>query len=90
MHTFYNVKIRNINKETAHAVSIVFDIPESIRPHFIFKAGQYITLKSHINNLLISKIWESIRKPERMIVTAVTNSSAKGQASIETSIVNPI
>ena len=63
MHTFYNVKIRNINKETAHAVSIVFDIFESIRPHFIFKAGQYITLKSHINGEEVKRAYSICSSP---------------------------
>ena len=46
---FYNLKIKNINKETADAISISFDIPADLQDKFSFEAGQYLTLKADIN-----------------------------------------
>ncbi|MCH2217829.1 MAG: ferredoxin--NADP reductase [Flavobacteriales bacterium] len=82
MHTFYNVKIRNINKETAHTVSIVFDIPESIRSHFIFKAGQYITLKSHINGEEVKRAYSICSSPRSGEVKVAIKAIEKGTFSV--------
>lgn len=49
MSTFHKLSIKNYIQETANAVSLVFDIPENLKPNFSFKAGQYITLKTTIN-----------------------------------------
>lgn len=46
---FYNLKIKNINKETADAVSISFEVPSELQEKFSFEAGQYLTLKADIN-----------------------------------------
>jgi len=50
MATFYDVTIKEIEQETANAVSVVFDIPEDIKENFSFVSGQYITLKAFIDN----------------------------------------
>jgi len=47
---FTALKIKSIIKETEKSVSIAFDIPESLESKYQFKAGQYITLKTKINN----------------------------------------
>ena len=50
MSDFTALKIKSIKKETEKSVSIAFDIPESLESKYQFKAGQYITLKTKINN----------------------------------------
>jgi len=47
---FTALKIKSIKKETEKSVSIAFDIPENLESKYQFKAGQYITLKTKINN----------------------------------------
>lgn len=42
---FYKLSIKEINRETPHAVSIVFNIPEEYKSFYTFQAGQYVTLK---------------------------------------------
>ena len=49
MPQFYKLTIKKIIKETEHAVSISFTVPEHLKNDFRFKAGQYITLKTTIN-----------------------------------------
>lgn len=82
MNTFYNVKIRNINKETAHAVSIVFDIPESMKSHFIFKAGQYITLTSHINGEEVKRAYSICSSPRSGELKVAIKAIEKGTFSV--------
>ncbi len=47
--TFHSLTIREINRETEDAVSIAFDVPETIQDQFQYLSGQYLTLKSEIN-----------------------------------------
>ncbi len=49
MSQFHTIQISSINKLTDKSVAITFDIPETLKTNFAFKAGQYITLKSTIN-----------------------------------------
>ena len=46
---FHRLNIKDIRPETAHCVSIAFDVPEQLKTEFSFKQGQYLTLKAHIN-----------------------------------------
>ena len=63
MSTFHNVLIKHIIKETADAVSVVFDIPENISSNFHFKAGQYITLKKELNEEEVRRAYSICSTP---------------------------
>ncbi len=45
---FHRLKIAEVRRETADAVSIRFDIPAELREAFRFKAGQHLTLRADI------------------------------------------
>ncbi|MEI6020438.1 MAG: 2Fe-2S iron-sulfur cluster-binding protein [Bacteroidota bacterium] len=49
MARFHSLKVKDIRRETAEAVSVEFDIPPQQQPEYQFKQGQYITLKLNIN-----------------------------------------
>ena len=49
MARFHSLKIKDIRRETADAVSVAFDIPLALQPEYQFKQGQYITIKLNIN-----------------------------------------
>lgn len=49
MSKFHKVKIAAVQQETADAVSVTFDIPESLQQTFRFLPGQYTTLKMVVN-----------------------------------------
>ncbi len=42
---FHTLTISDVQRETDSAISITFDIPENLKPVFLYKAGQYITVK---------------------------------------------
>jgi ring-1,2-phenylacetyl-CoA epoxidase subunit PaaE len=48
--TFYKLKIQDIRTETADCISISFDIPNDLKPQFAYKAGQYLTLRTFIED----------------------------------------
>ncbi|NNK82444.1 MAG: ferredoxin--NADP reductase [Flavobacteriaceae bacterium] len=50
MSRYYKLIISNITRETNKAVSITFDVPENLKETFKFKAGQYLSIKTKINN----------------------------------------
>ena len=46
---FHPLTIKDIRRETAECVSLLFDVPETLRPLFNFAHGQNITLKAMID-----------------------------------------
>jgi ring-1,2-phenylacetyl-CoA epoxidase subunit PaaE len=45
---FQTLKIREVRRETPSTVSIAFDIPASLKDDFLYKAGQYLTLRTNL------------------------------------------
>jgi ring-1,2-phenylacetyl-CoA epoxidase subunit PaaE len=45
---FHALTVAEVRRETRDAVSIRFEVPESLRADFAFKAGQYLTLRADI------------------------------------------
>jgi ring-1,2-phenylacetyl-CoA epoxidase subunit PaaE len=46
---FHKLRIAEVRRETVDAVSIRFDVPESLQNSFAFKAGQHLTLRTEMN-----------------------------------------
>jgi ring-1,2-phenylacetyl-CoA epoxidase subunit PaaE len=49
MSKFNSLKVKDIRRETADAVSVAFEIPATLQIAYQFKQGQYITLKLTVN-----------------------------------------
>ena len=47
-NTFFTLKVKNVNRESAETVSISFDLTEDQKANFSFIPGQYLTLKTTI------------------------------------------
>ena len=48
---FHTLKISDVQTQTDNAISITFDVPEDLKPVFLYKAGQYITVKVIVNGV---------------------------------------
>ncbi len=48
MARFHSLKVKDIKRETPEAVSVAFEVPAPQQPEYLFKQGQYITLKMMI------------------------------------------
>lgn len=46
---FHHLKIKKITKETPECVTIEFDITENLWPYFVYKHGQNVTIKTHLD-----------------------------------------
>ena len=64
MSKFKNLVVKDVKKETSSAVSIAFDVPEEIINDFKFIAGQYITVRTNIDNKEIRRSYSICSSPE--------------------------
>lgn len=46
---FHTLKVKEVRRETEDAVSVVFDIPETLQTDYAFIPGQYLTLRTLVN-----------------------------------------
>lgn len=81
MATFYNLQIQQVIKETANAVSLVFEIPANLKKTFSFKAGQYITLKANINGEEIRRAYSICSSPKSGVVKVTVKAVKNGTFS---------
>lgn len=63
MSQFHSLKIQQLDKITDKAVRISFEIPKELKKDYVFKAGQYITIKAKLNG-------EEIRRDYSICSTA--------------------
>lgn len=90
MQSFHSLKVQNIIRETATAVSIVFELPESLKNEFRFEAGQYITLKTQLNGKEVRRSYSLCSTPAsgllKVLVKEVHNGSFSSFANRELAI----
>lgn len=63
MSKFHKVKVYAVKNETADAVSVSFEIPDSLRPQFDYKPGQYTTVKLNINGEAVNRSYSFCSSP---------------------------
>jgi ring-1,2-phenylacetyl-CoA epoxidase subunit PaaE len=77
MSSFYKLSIKEIIKETADAVSILFNVPDELKSYYQFVAGQYVNLKITLDGQEIRRAYSICSSPKsgelRIAVKAVKN-----------------
>lgn len=48
---YHRLKVAEIRKETPDCISILFEVPETIREKFQYKQGQNVTVKTHLDDV---------------------------------------
>lgn len=73
MARFHSLKIKDIRRETSDAVSVAFEVPPQQQPEFLFKQGQYITLKLKIKGEEVRRSYSLCSSPygERELRVAI-------------------
>jgi ring-1,2-phenylacetyl-CoA epoxidase subunit PaaE len=75
MPSFRKLVIKEIKRETASAVSILFNVPEELKPNYTFVAGQYVNLRLTLDGQEIRRAYSICSSPEsgelRIAVKAV-------------------
>lgn len=77
MSSFYKLSIKEIIKETADAVSILFNVPDELKSYYQFVAGQYVNLKVTLDGKEIRRAYSICSSPKsgelRISVKAIKN-----------------
>lgn len=77
MPSFLKLIIKEVRRETAAAVSILFNVPEELKSNYTFVAGQYINLRLTLDNKELRRAYSICSSPEsgelRIAVKAVKN-----------------
>jgi ring-1,2-phenylacetyl-CoA epoxidase subunit PaaE len=77
MSSFLKLIIKEVRRETKDAVSILFNVPEELKPNYAFIAGQYINLRLKLDGEEIRRAYSICSSPEsgelRIAVKAVKN-----------------
>jgi ring-1,2-phenylacetyl-CoA epoxidase subunit PaaE len=63
MSKFHKLKVKDLVKETSDCTSIAFDIPETLVKDFIYKQGQYLTLRETINGEEVRRSYSVCSSP---------------------------
>ncbi len=63
MARFHSLKIKDIRRETAEAVSVAFEVPPQQQPEYQFKQGQYITLKLNLQGEEVRRSYSLCSSP---------------------------
>ena len=77
MSQFYKLQIKEVNRETPTAVSVVFNVPAELQPNYQFIAGQYINLKLTLDGTEIRRAYSICAAPDsnelRIAIKAIKN-----------------
>lgn len=60
---FHPLVIKEIRRETADCVSISFFVPDELKPTFVFKQGQTLTLRTHIDGREVRRSYSICSSP---------------------------
>ena len=64
MSSFHQLTVKDIKREANNAIGVVFEVPESLKEVYNFKAGQYITLKTAINGNEVRRDYSLCSSPK--------------------------
>ncbi len=81
MSKFHHLKVSDVRRETNDTVSIAFSIPEEEKNDFIFKAGQYVTIKAMIDGEDIRRSYSICASPLEQELRVAVKKVAKGKFS---------
>jgi ring-1,2-phenylacetyl-CoA epoxidase subunit PaaE len=60
---FHPITIKSVKKETADCVTVEFAIPEELKPVFVFKQGQSLTMRSFIGEEEVRRTYSICSSP---------------------------
>ena len=79
-HGFHTVTVRRVVYETADARTFVLDVPEELRDGFVYRAGQFVTVRVHLDGSPLLRCYSMSSAPEVDEAPAVTVKRVPGGA----------
>lgn len=91
MSKFHSLKVKDIVKETADAVSVAFEVPQNLKQEYLYKQGQYLTLKLNINGEEVRRSYSICSSPVeenelRVAIKKVYNGKVSGYINDKTKV----
>jgi ring-1,2-phenylacetyl-CoA epoxidase subunit PaaE len=92
---FHRLTVRDVVRQTPHAVSIAFDVPPGLRDDYAFEPGQYLTLRTTIDGEDLRRSYSicagpddgelrvAVKQVERGAFSSWVNTSLKAGDSLE-------
>lgn len=80
-HNFYSLKVIDVKKETDQAVSLFFEVPETLSETFKYTQGQYLTLKFFINGNEERRAYSMCSSPLEPYLAVTVKKVPKGLVS---------
>ena len=84
--SFYKLNIKEVRRETDNAISVLFNVPEELKPFYKFTAGQYLNLKLTLDGEEIRRAYSICSSPEsgdlRIAIKSVHNGAFSKFANI--------
>ena len=77
-NTFHSLVVKKIKQETLDSVVITFRVPINLKSHYLFKAGQYLTLKANIGGDLIKRSYSICSSPNSGLLQIGVKALSKG------------
>lgn len=69
---FHPLRVKEVKKETSDCVSVLFDVPETIKEEFSFTQGQSLTMRTMINGEEVRRTYSICSSPfEKQLKVAV-------------------
>ena len=91
MSSFYKLSIKEIIKETADAVSILFNVPDELKSYYQFVAGQYVNIKVTLDGEEIRRAYSICSSPKsgelRIAVKAIKTGFFSKFANLNNAII---
>lgn len=75
---FHTLKIKEVRRETANAVSVHFDIDDSVKSDYQYQPGQYVTLKLTVNGEELRRAYSLCSSPLTDNVPAIAVKRVEG------------
>ncbi len=79
--TFFSLKVNKIVRETADAVSLFFEVPDSAKEYFSFVQGQHLTFKFNIGGNEQRRAYSICTSPRENALAVTVKKVTKGVVS---------
>jgi ring-1,2-phenylacetyl-CoA epoxidase subunit PaaE len=78
---FHTLRVANKQQETADTVTLTFEVPEEVKHHFAYRAGQYLTLKLNIDGQEMRRAYSMSSAPLDKELSVTVKKVSGGRAS---------
>jgi ring-1,2-phenylacetyl-CoA epoxidase subunit PaaE len=78
---FFKLRVKEVRRETADALTLVFDVPADLQDNFKYKQGQYLTLRFDLNGKEARRAYSMCSSPVDADLAITVKKVKKGLVS---------